>query len=74
MTVPDEGQVLDPGLGCLDYFVIPSEARNPGLCWRVQKPRSLSLFGMTNAVSGRQKRQSSPQGVPRSLKCFVTTC
>ena len=28
------------------YFVIPSAARNPGLCRLLQKPRSLTSFGM----------------------------
>jgi len=31
------------------YFVIPSKARNPGLRWRMQKPRSLTSFGTTKA-------------------------
>jgi hypothetical protein len=32
------------------YFVIPSEARNLGSCRYLQKPRSLTAFGMTKAA------------------------
>ena len=54
-------------MACL---VIPSEARNPGLCWRVQKPRSLTSFGMTKAGIG----EFSNLKIPRKIALFAVLC
>src|SRR5579864_3929075 len=45
------------GVSVVGYFVIPSEAGNPDLCWCVQKLRSLTSFGMTKAVFQECQKQ-----------------